>query len=77
VVAASTVLRALVQHIGRHQEPMPVHAGDSYVLDGAIRAVQVTPPVHGGGHGAFGASHDVKVLVGVIRGVASILVAYR
>jgi hypothetical protein len=32
------ILRALVERVGRHQEPMPVNAGDPHVVDGAIRA---------------------------------------
>jgi hypothetical protein len=71
------VLRALLECVGRHQEPMPVNAGDPHVVDGAIRAFYSTAPLQGGGHGAFGASHDVKVLIGEIRGVVNFLVVYR
>jgi hypothetical protein len=71
------ILRALVQRVSWHQEPMPVNAGDPYVVDGASSAFHSTAPLRRGGHGASGASHDVKVLIGEISGVGNILVVYR
>jgi hypothetical protein len=56
---------------------MPVSAGDPHVVDGAIRAFYLIPPLHGGSHGAFGAGHNVKVLFGVITSVVDLLVVYR
>jgi hypothetical protein len=56
---------------------MPVDAGDPHMIDGAIRALYSIAPLQGGGHGAFGASQDVKVLIDEIRGVGDLLVAYR
>jgi hypothetical protein len=70
-------LRALVEPVGRHQEPMPINACHLYVVEGAIRAFYSTPVLHGGGQGAFGAGHEVQVLVSAICGVANLLVVYR
>jgi len=56
---------------------MPINAGHLYVVDGAIRAFYSTPVLHGGGQGAFGAGHEVQVLVGAIRDVVNLLVVYR
>ncbi|MGH3885152.1 MAG: hypothetical protein ACRDSZ_01055 [Pseudonocardiaceae bacterium] len=47
------------------------------MIDGAIRAFYSITPLHSGGHGAFGACHDVKVLIGTIRSVVKIFVVHR